>query len=140
MAYFLILPRLLFYLYNIWIIVLKIYLPLFRENWVEIHGVEYRIGCVVRLAEMSLNSCQYYSLFGEVAEILVWEDERIFVVNVLDTIEFDAQYMAYHVQQSAKKYVKTYHGLPWHGVLHKITRHGKHFIIDRDTAAVEILQ
>ena len=86
-------------------------MPLFREKWVEIHGVEYRIGCVVRLAEMSLNSCQYYSLFGEVAEILVWEDEKIFVVNVLDTIEFDAQYMAYQVQQSAKKYVKTYHGM-----------------------------
>jgi hypothetical protein len=44
---------------------------------------------------MTLNSCQYYPLFGEEEEILVWEDEKIFVVNVLDTIEFDAQYMAY---------------------------------------------
>ena len=99
---------------------LKIYLSSFRAKWVEIHGVEYRIGCVVRLAEMSLNSCQDYPLFAEVAEILVWEDEKIFVVNVLDTVEFNAQYMAYQVQQSAKKDVKTYHGLPWHGVLHKI--------------------
>ena len=106
---------------------------------VEIHGVEYRIGCVLRLAEMTLDANQDYPLFGEVEELLVWEDEKIFVVTVLDTVEFDSHYMAYQVNRSMRKEVRTYHDLPWHGVLHKVTKHGKHFIVDRDTSSVEIL-
>ena len=35
---------------------------------------------MVRVTEMTLDSNQDYPMFGQVVEILVWEDEKIFVV------------------------------------------------------------
>ena len=59
--------------------------------------MEYRPGSVVRLAEMTLDSDQDYPLFGQVDTTLVWEDEKMFVITVFITIQFNAHYMAYHV-------------------------------------------
>ena len=72
-------------------------------------------------------------------EILVWEDEKMFIMTILETIEFNSQYMAYHVKFTENKVVRTYHSLAYHGVLHKVTRNGKHYVVNRDTAAVELL-
>ena len=88
---------------------------------------------------MSLDSSEDYPTFGEVEEILVWEDEKMFIVAILEVIQSISQYMAYYVKLSEKEVVRTYHSLPYHGVLHIVTRHGKHYVVNRDTAAVELL-
>ena len=89
---------------------------------------------------MTTDASQDYPSFGEVEEILVWDDEKMFVVRVLDIVQFNTQYMAYCVRRSANKEVRTYHSLPWHGVLHKISKHDKLYVVNRNPTAVELLQ
>ena len=94
---------------------------------------------MLRLEEMTIDGNQDFPSFGEIDQILVWEDEKMFVVSVLDTVEFHAHYMAYEVKSCGEKIVKTYNDLPWHGVLHKIIKNEKCFVVDKDTSSVEML-
>ena len=52
---------------------------------------------------------------------------------------FDAHYMACQVQKSTQKSVRTYYDLAGHAVFHKILRHGEYYVVDKNTAAVELL-
>lgn len=118
---------------------MTVYILLFRAKYVQIHGVEYHPGCVLRLEEMTIDGNQDFPLFGEVDQIIVWEDEKMFVVSVLEPVEFNSHYMGYEVKRVPEKIVKTYNELPWHGVLHKIIKNEKYFVVDKDTSSVEIL-
>ena len=88
---------------------------------------------------MTTDTSQDYPSFGEAEEILVW-DEKMFVVRIFDIVQFNTQYMADCLRQSANKEVRTYYSLPWHGILHKISKHGELYVANRNTTAVELLQ
>ena len=50
---------------------------MFRVKRVGIHGIEYRPGCVLRLCEID-DVENDYPVYGQVDEIIVWEDEKFF--------------------------------------------------------------
>ena len=49
------------------------------------HGIEYRPGCVLRLREMD-DVENDYPVYGQVDEIIVWEDEKFFILTALATL------------------------------------------------------
>ena len=100
--------------------------------------MEYRR--VVRVAEVTLDSNQDYLMFGQIVEILVWEDEKIFVFTVLDTVMFDAHYIWHTKYKRVHKHLlEPTMTLQGHAVFDKILRHGKYYVVDKDTAAIELL-
>ena len=60
---------------------------------------------MVQVAEMTLDSNQDYLMFGQIVEILVWEDEKIFVLTVLDTVMFDAHYIRHTKYKRVHKHL-----------------------------------
>ena len=62
-------------------------LLMFRVKRVGIHGIEYRPGCVLRLREMD-DVENDYPVYGQVDEIIVWEDEKFFILTELATLSF----------------------------------------------------
>ena len=48
---------------------------------VGIHGIEYWPGCVLRLQEMDELLGNDYAVYGQVDEIIVWEDEKFFILT-----------------------------------------------------------
>ena len=65
---------------------------------VSIHGVEYRLGCVLRLQEMDEFDARDYPEYGVLNEVIVWNDAKYFVITVLQTVLFWNHYMGYEVQ------------------------------------------
>lgn len=108
-----------------------------RVTNVQIHGVEYRKGCALRVNEMDGSGQNDFPTYGTVEEILVWEDEKMFVVNILNTIEFCPHFMGYKVATSGEKSVVVIKDLSWAGVLNVIDKNGSHIIIEKNTASVE---
>lgn len=49
----------------------------------SIHGIEYRPGCVLRLQEMTGFGERDYPVYGRLNEIIVWEDDKFFLITVL---------------------------------------------------------
>ncbi|XP_068678521.1 uncharacterized protein [Montipora capricornis] len=109
-----------------------------RVKRVGIHGIEYRPGCVLRLCEMD-DLENDYPVYGQVDEIIVWEDEKFFILTELETLCFHNHFMAYEVERSDKKAVVLHHDLPWHGVLHVVKKNGKKFIVEKDTSIEDII-
>lgn len=104
---------------------------------VSIHGVEYRPGCVLRLNEMDEFGNRDYPEYGRLDEVIVWEDDKFFIVTVLQTVSFFCQYMSYEVQPTEQKRVVLTNGIPWHGVLNIIKKGGKSFVVEKDSACIE---
>ena len=71
-----------------------------------------------------------YPDYGQVDEIIVWEDEIFFILTELETLCFHNHFVAYEVERSDNKAVVLYHDLPWHGVLHVVQKNGKKFIVE----------
>ena len=72
-----------------------------------------------------------YPVYGRVQEILIWEDEKLFVVAQLETLEFCSNLMSYKVSQTNKKTVVLHHKLLWLGVLNICTKNGSYFIVEK---------
>ena len=54
-----------------------------------------------------------YPVYGQVDEIIVWEDEKFFILTELATLSFDHHFMAYEVERTDHKAVvcaMIYHG------------------------------
>ena len=78
-----------------------------------------------------------YPVYGQVDEIIVWEDEKFFILTELETLCFHNRFMAYEVERSDNKAVVLHYDLPWHGVLHVVKKNGKKFIVEKDTSCIE---
>ena len=111
-------------------------LLMFRVKRVGIHGIEYRPGCVLRLREMD-DVENDYPVYGQVDEIIVWEDEKFFILTELATLSFHHHFMAYEVDRTDHKAVVLRHDLQWYGVLHIVQKNGKKFIVEKDTCCIE---
>ena len=107
---------------------------------VSIHGVEYRPGCVLRLKEMDELGGRDYPEYGRLDEVIIWEDEKFFVITVLITLSFSSQYMSYEVQPTEQQRVVLPNRLPWHGVLNFIKKEDKVFIVEKDSASIEDIE
>ena len=91
----------------------------YRVKSVEIHAIEFCPECILRLEEMDVHSGEsFYPKYGQVDQITVWDDEKFFVVTLLEVVEFREHLMAYEVQRTGCKEVWSYLKLPWYGVLH----------------------
>ena len=78
-----------------------------------------------------------YPSYGLLKEIIVWEDEKFLVVNVLQTSSFNYQCMAYEVTPTDRNCVVLFSNLAWSGVLNIVKREGKTFIVEKCSTAVE---
>ena len=90
-------------------------LLMFTVKRVGIHGIEYRPGCVLRLREMD-DVENDYPVYGQVDEIIVWEDEQFLILTELATLSFDHHHMAYEVERTDHKAVvcaMIYHGMEY---------------------------
>ena len=57
-----------------------------------------------------------YPVYGQVDEIIVWEDEKFFILTELATLSFDHQFLAYEVERTEHKAVvcaMIYHGMEY---------------------------
>ena len=93
-------------------------------------------GCVLGLREMD-DLENYYPVYGQVDGIIVWEDDRFFILTELEALYFRSHFMAYEVERSDNKAVVLHHDLPWYGVLHVVKKNGKKFIVEKDTSCIE---
>lgn len=78
-----------------------------------------------------------YPEYGQLDEVIIWEDAKYFVVTVFQTVSFCCQYMSYDVLPTEQKRVVIPNSLPWHGVLHIIKKAGKAFIVEKESSNVE---
>ena len=102
-----------------------------------IHGIELRPGCALRIKNMCEFDRQDFPVYAQLKEIIVWEDEKFFIVNILDTVAFSHQFMGYQVRHSKEDAVVLFHNLPSHGVYNIVSKRGKKFIIEKSCANVE---
>ena len=69
--------------------------------------------------------------------IIVWDDEKFFILTELETISFHNHFMAYEVERTDNRAVVLRRGLTWHGVFHIFQKNGKKFIVEKDTSCIE---
>lgn len=102
------------------------YLLFVRVKGVGIHGIEYRPGCDLRLHEMDdVDDLENeYPVYGQVDEIIVWEDLKFFILTELETLCFHNHFIASDVDRSDNKAVVLRHDLPWH-------------VVEKDTSCIE---
>ena len=104
---------------------------------VQIHGIEYRPTFIVRIKE--IDSANDFPVYGSIQEIIVWEDEKFFSLALLRTKSFHEHFMAYEVEVTEEKLLISYHNLSRHGCLHMIKKTGRDYIVEKDTAKIEIV-
>ena len=75
-----------------------------------------------------------YPVSGQVDEIIVWEDDKFFILTELETISFHNHFMAYEVEITYNRAVVLRHDIPWHGVSRIVHENGKKFIVEKDTS------
>ena len=78
-----------------------------------------------------------FPIYGQVEEIIIWEDEKFFIATKLETISFHKQYMAYEIEREVTRVVVSGINLPWYGALNGILENGKKFIMEKDTSCIE---
>ena len=110
-------------------------LLLFSVRHIVIRGTEYRPGCVLRLQETD-DIGHDFPIYGQVEEIIIWEDEKFFIVTKLEPLSFHKQYMAYEIEREDTRVVVSWINLPWYGVLNVILKNGKRFIVKKDTSCI----
>ena len=57
-----------------------------------------------------------YPTYGKLEEIIIWDDEKFFVVVLCETVEFNAHFMSYKIVTNEQKVVVCPQSLSWHGV------------------------
>ena len=97
---------------------------------VEIHGIQYRLECVLRIVDMDESGERDYPSYGKLEEILIWQDQKFFVLVLLKTIEFTAHLMSYKVLPTKQK-------LMVHGVMNMILKDGDLFVVEKESSAIE---
>ena len=107
-------------------------LLLLRVKHVGIHGIECGPGCILRLQEVD-ELGNDYPVYGQVAEIIVWEDEKFFILIELETISFHNRFMAYEVERTENRVVDLRHDL----LGHIIQKNGKKFIVEKNTPCIQ---
>ena len=101
----------------------------FSVKYVQIHGIKYRPGCALRIADMDeVGECDYPT-YGRLEEIIVWNDEKFFVVVLCETLEFNSHLISYKIVTTEQKVVVCPQSLPWHGVLNIILKNGELFVV-----------
>lgn len=78
-----------------------------------------------------------YPSYGKLEEILIWQDQKFFILNLLKTIEFACHLMSYKVSPTKQKIVVFPHSLSWHGVLNIVLKNGDLFLVEKESAAIE---
>ena len=71
-----------------------------------------------------------FPTYGKVEEIIIWEEEKILLVEVLKTIEFCPLMMAYKVSPTHEISAIFTKNLPWPGVFNIINKNGGKMIVD----------
>ncbi|XP_033099745.1 uncharacterized protein LOC117103311 [Anneissia japonica] len=79
----------------------------FVTDSVKIHGHKFRPGCCLRL-NYDENEVP---IFGKLTEIIVFNQEKLFVVDVMSVDHFEEQGLCYILVDSGKQAVVTYHSL-----------------------------
>ena len=92
---------------------------------------------MLRVADMDDFGERDYPSYGKLQDILIWEDEKFFVLILLETIEFNPHLMSYKVLPTDQKTVISPQSLPWHGVLNIIVKNGNLFVVEKESAAIE---
>ena len=77
-----------------------------------------------------------YPSYDQLEEIIILEDSKFFIVEVLET-SFHSRFMCYEVVLTNERVVVLLQNLPWHGVLNIVRKHDNLFIVEKDTASVE---
>ena len=67
------------------------------------------------------------------SEIVVWEDEKFFILIELETVPFHNHFMAYEVERTENRAVDLRHDL----LGHIIQKNGKKFIVQKDTSCIQ---
>ena len=98
----------------------------------EIHGISYRSGAVVRLPPK-----EFEPVFGRITNIYILSDIKYFEVEVLFTHSFVPHFFSYHVSFSNNVDVVQYTDLLRYGVLHLHHVNGMYLVSERDTVDVE---
>ena len=80
-----------------------------------------------------------YPSYGKLEEILIWEDQKFFVVTLLKTIEFTCHLMSYKVLPTEEKIIVFPESLSWHGVLNIVLKNGHLFVVEKESASIEDL-
>ena len=107
-----------------------------RVKHITIYGIEYRPGCVLRLQEMD-DMCNDYPIYGQVEEIIIWEDETFFITTELETLSFHKHFMAYEVERTDGRVVVLRSDLQWFGVLPVVLKNDKKFVVEKGTSCIE---
>ena len=58
-----------------------------------------------------------YPFYGQLEEIIILEDSKFSIVEVLETLSFHSHFMCYEVVSTNEEVVVLLQNLPWHGVL-----------------------
>ena len=99
----------------------------------EIYGISYRIGAVVRLPP----NANEPPVFGRITAIYVLSDVKYFVVEVFYTHVFVPHFFSYHVSFTEDVAVLRYVDFVRHGVLHLHLINSRYMISERDTADID---
>lgn len=73
-----------------------------------------------------------FPIYGQVEELIIWEDEKFFIATKLETLSFHKQYMANEIEMEDTRVVVSWSNLPWHGVLNVLLKNGEKFIVEKD--------
>lgn len=106
-------------------------------KYVTIHGVTYKKGCCIRLKEIEEYGCSDFPLYGCLQEVIVWEDAKFFIVEILQTLSFESHYRSYKVVMTNEQRVILPQRLPRHGVLYLHSKGEAKYIVEKDTVFVE---
>lgn len=103
-----------------------------KAHGVEIYGISYRIGTVIRLPPK-----EYEPVFGRITAIYILSDIKYFVVEVFITHVFVPHFYSYHVSLTEDVHVLRYVDFVRHGVLHLHLINSRYMISERDTTDIE---
>lgn len=107
-----------------------IYMHTIRANTVKIHGIKYSHGAVIRIRPN--DKCDQDYIYGEIGDVFVYKDHKIFGFNLLQTEEFDEHLRAIRVKRSNIKQLCLYEDFYMHGALHIKAKANQLYIIDHE--------
>ena len=92
----------------------------------SIHGIHYKSGTVIRMQnETGFEYCI-------IEEILIYNDEKIFITKSLQLEGYDGKLCAFHVSATGIEKVVLFKDFYCHGILHLKNKSGKLYIVEKD--------
>ena len=79
-----------------------------------------------------------FPIYGQVEEIIIWEDEKFFIATKLETLSFHKQYMAYEIEREDTRVIISWSNLPWYGVLNVILKMARSSLWKKTLHALKI--